>query len=90
MYARKESADNESVEITAGIDVRVKALVAAAKEGGLIRSNPTCATLLLKKGIDIYTVSKHLGHADISTTSVYLDNDEDLTGAFDQMGEEAA
>jgi site-specific recombinase XerD len=77
----------------------VKALVAAAKEGGLIRSNlavlphtmrHTCATLLLKKGIDIYTVSKHLGHADISTTSVYLDNDEDLTGAFDQMGDEEA
>lgn len=31
----------------------------------------TCATLLLSKGVDLYTVSKILGHAEIGTTQIY-------------------
>jgi site-specific recombinase XerD len=34
-------------------------------------SRHTFATLLLTKGVDLYTVSKLLGHQDIATTLVY-------------------
>lgn len=31
----------------------------------------TCATLQLNGGIDLYTVSKMLGHRDLKTTQIY-------------------
>ena len=34
----------------------------------------TCATLLLKNGVDIMTVKNRLGHAALSTTMLYLHN----------------
>lgn len=43
----------------------------------------TAATLLLRSGTDIATVAHILGHADVSTTSVYLDTrDEDAAEAL--------
>lgn len=36
----------------------------------------TCATLLLREGIDVRTVSERLGHSSINTTMIYLHPDE--------------
>lgn len=52
------------------------------KKIGVSPCNPhrfrhTCATLALKRGMDIMTVSKMLGHEDVGTTQVYLDVDEE-------------
>ena len=78
---------------------RIKTLIQAAKELGLVRANlnvsthtlrHTCATLLLAEGVDIYSVSKHLGHSNISTTSRYLHNQADKTDAFKKISGEAA
>jgi integrase/recombinase XerD len=45
----------------------------------------TAATLLLRAGTDLATVAHILGHADVSTTSIYLDTrDEDATAAIRQ------
>lgn len=38
----------------------------------------TCATYLLKYGIDINTVRGRLGHADLSTTQLYIHTNQDL------------
>jgi integrase/recombinase XerD len=73
---------------------RIKAVAAAGKDAGIIRRNllvsthvlrHTCATRLLGDGIDIYTVSRHLGHSNVSTTDRYLHNRADLTEAFERM-----
>lgn len=43
------------------------------------RFRRTCATFALKRGMPILSVSKMLGHEQISTTQIYLDlSDEDL------------
>lgn len=38
----------------------------------------TCATYLLKYGIDINTVRGRLGHSDLSTTQLYIHTNQDL------------
>ena len=72
----------------------VHAIAAAAKDGGILRQNllvsthvlrHTCATRLLAQGVDIYTVSRHLGHSNVATTDRYLHNRADLTAAFERM-----
>jgi len=77
-----------------GVHVRVKAIAEAGKAAGILRQNllvsthvlrHTCATRLLDSGIDIYTVSRHLGHSNVSTTDRYLHNRADLTAAFERM-----
>lgn len=46
----------------------------------------TCATQLLSRGTDIYTVSRILGHTDIKTTMVYLRLlDDTLVKAIDSL-----
>ena len=78
---------------------RNKAISEAAKEAGILRRNlhvsthvlrHTCATRLLDAGIDIYTVSRHLGHSNVSTTDRYLRNQADLTEALKKMAGETA
>jgi len=78
----------------AALHLRIKAIAGAAKEAGIIRKNllvsthvlrHTCATRLLSAGIDVYTVSRHLGHSNVSTTDRYLHNRADLTSAFERM-----
>jgi site-specific recombinase XerD len=73
---------------------RIKAISQAGKDAGFIRRNllvsthvlrHTCATRLLDAGIDLYSVSRHLGHSNVSTTDRYLHNRADLTGAFERM-----
>lgn len=41
------------------------------------RFRHTCATLALRRGMDVMTVSKMLGHENVGTTQVYLDIDEE-------------
>ena len=53
-----------------------------AKRAGVERANPhkfrrTCATLALRRGMPLIQVSQMLGHADVSTTQIYLDISED-------------
>lgn len=47
----------------------------------------TCATLLYLRGVDLYTISKILGHSDVKTTQNYIKADirtdsEELRGYF--------
>lgn len=37
----------------------------------------TCATRLVARGVPTSTVQKHMGHADIATTTIYLDQSEE-------------
>lgn len=57
-----------------------KAFISACKETGLKKKKPKIhfhslrhgfATEALRSGVDLYTISKLLGHEDISTTTVY-------------------
>lgn len=42
----------------------------------------TCATIALRRGMPLIQVSRMLGHADVSTTQIYLDlNDDELKQA---------
>ena len=70
------------------------AIAQAGKEEGILRQHllvsthvlrHTAATRLLDAGIDIYSVSRHLGHSNVSTTDRYLHNRADLTAAFERM-----
>lgn len=83
----------------AAVHRRIKAIIEAAKELGLVRANlnvsthtlrHTCATRLLDAGIDIYSVKQHLGHSDINTTARYLHTGADLSEAFKKMSGAAA
>jgi len=77
-----------------GLHLRIKAVVEVAKDAEIIRRNlhvsthvlrHTCATRLLDAGVDIYSVSRHLGHSNVSTTDRYLHTRQDLTAAFEKM-----
>ena len=78
---------------------RIKAVIQVAKQLGIVRANlnvsthtmrHTCATRLLAAGVDIYTVSRHLGHSNVSTTDRYLHTKADIFAAFEKMSGEAA
>ena len=82
-----------------GLHLRIKKIAVLAKGAGIMRQNllfsthvmrHTTATRLLDAGVDIYTVSRHLGHSNVSTTDRYLHNKTDLTAAFEKMSGEAA
>ena len=57
-----------------------------AKKAGVEKANPhkfrrTCATMALRRGMQLIQVSKMLGHEEVSTTQIYLDLSEDELAA---------
>jgi integrase len=84
---------------TATIGKRITAIAERAKAAGILRSNlhvsphtmrHTCATRLVGAGIPIDQVQRHLGHASMSTTAIYLHSAADLAPVFSAMAGEAA
>jgi integrase/recombinase XerD len=82
-----------------GLSVRIAAVVDAARKAGIIRQNlafsthttrHTCATLLVEAGVDIHSVQKHLRHANLNTTQVYLHTDQDKSEAWAKINGEVA
>ena len=77
-----------------GITDRVKVFKAGKElEGekweyvGSHTARRSCATLLYLRGVDLYTISKILGHSDTKTTQTYIKsgirtNSEELMGYF--------
>ena len=91
------NSSNRSGTSKQTLHTRIKEIEELAKSAGLIRQNllvsthvlrHSCATRLLGAGIDVHTVSRHLGHSSISTTDRYLHNRQDLTEAYQKMSGE--
>ena len=78
-YVKTKTNKEFIFNITNGLPTTNIQLKQIAKEVGITKnisfhtSRHTFAVLLLSQGIDLYTVSKLMGHTDIKTTQIYAD-----------------
>ncbi|MBQ8128868.1 MAG: tyrosine-type recombinase/integrase [Clostridia bacterium] len=78
-YTRPEYVQPLTHETTGAVEEFTRNL---GKKAGVENSHPhryrrTCATLALRNGMPVELVSKMLGHANLDTTKIYLDLDDE-------------
>jgi integrase len=77
--SKRETNINNIFDLPKGLTNINQYIKQIAKQVGITKnisfhtSRHTFAVLLISQGIDIYTVSKLLGHTDIKTTQIYAD-----------------
>jgi site-specific recombinase XerD len=82
-YRKPELVDKKQHLGTRAIEALTKRI---GKSVGITPCNPhrfrhTCATLALRRGMDLTTVSKMLGHESVGTTQIYIDIDQQQLAA---------